>query len=103
MVGGVGVEPTHPGGTDLQSAATLRLRRPPKYLAGRGRLELPRHLTMTYKFSKLAPSPTWVPSQTIYYTIKFSKFYYNLINFLGIRILTTYPNGIEPYHISLST
>ena len=31
MVGGVGVEPTHPEGTDLQSAATLRLRRPPIY------------------------------------------------------------------------
>ena len=30
LVGGVGVEPTHPEGTDLQSAATLRLRRPPK-------------------------------------------------------------------------
>ena len=29
MVGGVGVEPTHHEGTDLQSAATLRLRRPP--------------------------------------------------------------------------
>ena len=30
VVGGVGVEPTHPEGTDLQSAAPLRLRRPPK-------------------------------------------------------------------------
>ena len=29
MVGGVGVEPTHPEGTVLQTAATLRLRRPP--------------------------------------------------------------------------
>ena len=29
MVGRVGVEPTHPGGTDLQSAAPLRLRRLP--------------------------------------------------------------------------
>lgn len=33
MVGGVGFEPTHPKGTDLQSAATLQLRRPPKYNA----------------------------------------------------------------------
>lgn len=29
LVGGVGVEPTHPLETDLQSAAPLRLRRPP--------------------------------------------------------------------------
>ena len=29
MVGGVGFEPTHPPGTDLQSAAPLQLRRPP--------------------------------------------------------------------------
>lgn len=38
VVGGVGVEPTHPGETDLQSAAPLRLRRPP--------IDLP-HLTLT--------------------------------------------------------
>ena len=29
MVGGVGFEPTHPEGTDLQSAAALQLYRPP--------------------------------------------------------------------------
>ena len=29
MVGGVGFEPTHPGETDLQSAAIHRLRSPP--------------------------------------------------------------------------
>ena len=32
MVGGVGVEPTHPKGTDLQSAATLQLRRLPIFV-----------------------------------------------------------------------
>lgn len=41
MVGGVGVEPTHPEGTDLQSAATLRLRRPPIFnlLVGQAGIE----------------------------------------------------------------
>ena len=29
-------------------------------MAEEGRLELPRRITPTYKFSKLAPSPTWV-------------------------------------------
>lgn len=31
MVGAVGFEPTQPKATDLQSAATLQLRRTPKY------------------------------------------------------------------------
>ena len=33
MVGGVGFEPTHPKGPDLQSGAALQLDRPPKYIA----------------------------------------------------------------------
>ena len=32
MVGGVGFEPTHPKGPDLQSGAALQLDRPPKYI-----------------------------------------------------------------------
>ena len=35
------------------------------YMAEEGRLELPRRITPTYKFSKLAPSPTWVLLQII--------------------------------------
>ena len=33
LVGGVGFEPTHPKGPDLQSGAALQLDRPPKYIA----------------------------------------------------------------------
>ena len=33
MVGGVGFEPTHPKGPDLQSGAALQLDRPPKYIS----------------------------------------------------------------------
>ena len=32
LVGGVGFEPTHPKGPDLQSGAALQLDRPPKYM-----------------------------------------------------------------------
>ena len=31
--------------------------------AERGRLELPRQISLTYRFSKPTPSPTWVPLQ----------------------------------------
>ena len=35
-------------------------------MAEEGRLELPRRITPTYKFSKLAPSPSWVLLQDNY-------------------------------------
>lgn len=43
LVGRVGVEPTHQKGTDLQSAATLRLRRLPIYAVSR--VSLLRYIT----------------------------------------------------------
>ena len=58
MVGGVGFEPTHPKGPDLQSGAALQLDRPPKYIMPCQSICLTSALT-TYR-SALVPGGTQI-------------------------------------------
>ncbi len=61
----VGFEPTIPLPVWQFSRLLPSTTRPPllliELLAERGRFELPRRITSTYRFSKPAPSASWVP------------------------------------------
>ena len=59
MVGGVGFEPTHPKGPDLQSGAALQLDRPPKYINA-----LSKYMSnLSFDYLPVCARPGWNPDR----------------------------------------